>query len=105
MNQIWLQVFAVLIGGSLLKYVFTNQLMWVVIDLAVLGIAYILLKRHPYIDLKKSMSYLGAVTAVSVSVSLGIIGGEIGNIIVLILLAWMIFGGGFGSSSGRRPRR
>lgn len=103
MNQIWLQVFAVMIGGSLLKYVFANPLVWVVIDFAVLISAYLLLKRHPYIDLKKSMSYLGALTAISVLVDLGVVGGEVGNIAVLGLLAWMIFGGGFGG--GRRPRR
>lgn len=103
MNQIWLQIFAVMIGGSALKYVFANQLLWVLIDFIVLGIAFVLLKRHPYIDVKKSMSYLGALTAVSVLVDLGIVSGEVGNIAVLGLLAWMIFGGGFGG--GRRPRR
>lgn len=103
MNQIWLQIFAVMIGGSALKYVFSNQLIWVVIDLAVLGIAFVLLKRYPYIDVKKSMSYLGALTAISVLVDLGVVGGEVGNIAVLGLLAWMIFGGGFGG--GRRPKR
>ncbi|MEG6584614.1 hypothetical protein [Dendrosporobacter sp. 1207_IL3150] len=102
MNQIWLQVFAVMIGGSALKYVFSNQLMWVGIDLAVLGICYALLKRHPYIDLKKSMSYLGALTTISVLVDLGVVGGEVGNIAVLALLAYMIFGGGLGG--GRRRR-
>lgn len=107
MNQIWLQIFAVMIGGSLLKYVFVNQFIWVIIDLAVLVGAYIILKRHPYIDLKKSMSFLGALTAISVLVDLGVVGGEIGNIAVLGLLAWMIFGGRFGGFGGgrRRPRR
>jgi len=103
LDKIWLQVFAVMIGGSVLKYLFANPLLWVIVDLAVLGIAFVLLKRYPFIDLKKSMSFLGSLTAVSILVDLGVVDGMIGNIAVLALVAWMIYKGG--SGGGRRPRR
>ena len=92
MNMVMAKVFGVLFAGAAAKMFIVNGLAWVVIDLIVLGVAYLILKQHPYIDLKKAMSYLGAITFISVLVDLGIIGGEIGNMAVLALLLWMMFG-------------
>ncbi|MBQ6713331.1 MAG: hypothetical protein IJN28_06060 [Selenomonadales bacterium] len=92
MNMVMAKVFGVLFAGAAAKMFIVNGLAWVVIDLVVLGVAYLILKQHPYIDLKKAMSYLGAITFISVLVDLGIIGGEIGNMAVLALLLWMMFG-------------
>ncbi|AJQ28108.1 MAG: hypothetical protein H6Q69_4457 [Firmicutes bacterium] len=99
MNQIWLRIFMVMIGGSVAKYIVVNPFIWVCIDLAILGIAYLILRRYPFIDLKSSMSFLGGLTAVSVLIDLGIISGLVGNILIIALLAWMIFGRSRGSNN------
>ncbi len=92
MNQVWLQVFAAMIIGGIIKYAFTSSLLWVAIDLAVLGAAYLIIRRHPYVDVKKSMIILGGLTLISILVDIGIIGGMFGQIIVLAILAWFMFG-------------
>lgn len=94
MNQLWLQIFAVMIGGSIVKSFVHHPIFWVVVDVAVLVIAYIILRRHSYyIDLKKSMTFLGALTAINVIVDFGVVSADIGNIAVLGLLAYWIFWG------------
>jgi hypothetical protein len=40
------------------------------------------------------MIFLGGLTAINVLVDLGIMGGMMGNIALLALLGWMLFGGG-----------
>lgn len=92
MSYMWFQILAVMIVGSMLKYLVFNTLAWVVIDLAVLGVAYLLLKRDPFTDMKRSMIFLGGLTAVNVLVDLGIIGGVLGNLVLLGLLAYIMFG-------------
>ncbi|QDR81006.1 hypothetical protein [Sporomusa termitida] len=92
MNQMWFQVLAIMIVGSIIKYMFHNSLAWVVIDLAVLGIAYLLLRRDPFIDMRRSMIFLGGLTVVNVLVDLGIMSGMLGNLALLALLGYMMFG-------------
>jgi hypothetical protein len=92
MNQIWLKVFAAMLCGSLAKYVFPYQLLWVVIDVVVLGVAFLILRRYAFIDLKKSMLFLTAFTGVSILVDLNIIDGAIGTVVSLGLIAWAMFG-------------
>lgn len=92
MNQTWFKILAAMIVGSMLKYLVFSSLAWVIIDLAVLGVAYLLLRRDPFTDMKHSMLFLGGLTAVNVLVDLGIIGGMIGNLALLALLAYMMFG-------------
>ena len=83
-----------MIGGSIVKYVFPYTLAWVVIDLAVLGIAYLILRQNRFIDMRHSMIFLGSLTAINILVDLGIMSGMMGNIALLALLGWMVFGGG-----------
>ena len=94
MNRIWFYILAVMIGGSIVKYVFPYTLAWVVIDLAVLGIAYLILRQNRFIDMRHSMIFLGSLTAINILVDLGIMSGMMGNIALLALLGWMVFGGG-----------
>jgi len=101
MNQIWLQIFVVMIGSSIIKYLFASPFIWVCIDLAVLAICYMILRRNPYIDLRGSMLFLSGLTIVSVLTDLDIISGLVGNIIILALLGWMMFG----RSDNDAPRR
>jgi len=103
MNQIWLRIFMVMIGGSFAKYIFLNPFAWVGIDLAVLGISYLILRRYPFVDLRSSMAFLGGLTAVSILTDLGIISGLVGNILIVGLLAWMMFGGKGSNGSNNRP--
>lgn len=92
MNQIWFQVLAVMIVGSIIKYLVYNQLAWVVIELAVLGIAYLILRRDRFIDMQRSMIFLGGLTAVNILVDLNIVNGIVGNLALLALLAYIMFG-------------
>ena len=87
-------ILAVMVGGSVVKYVFPNALAWVIIDLAVLGIGYLILRKDRFVDMRHSMIFLGGLTGINVLVDLGIMGGMMGNIALLALLGWMVFGGG-----------
>jgi hypothetical protein len=101
MSQIWLEIFAAMIAGSAIKYMFYNMFVWVVIDLAVLGGCYFILRRwRYYVDMKKSMIFLSGITIANVLTDIGVISVLISNLILLGLLAWMVFGG-----RGGRPRR
>jgi hypothetical protein len=101
MDQIWLQVFAVLIGAGILKYFSFHALTSVIIDVAALCVCYVILKRNPYVDLKKSMLVLSIFTAISLLNDIGVINDLISNVLILAILAWMIFRPG-GRIGGRR---
>ncbi|MEM5768360.1 MAG: hypothetical protein AAGU23_07435 [Bacillota bacterium] len=105
MNGVWLQVLLVMVGGSLLKYVIPLPVAWVVIDLAVLGIAYLLLRRYPFVDFKSSMLFLGGLTVVNILTDLGFINGFVGTLLILAVLAWMFFRNGGGGGDWRRKRQ
>ena len=94
MNRTWFYILAVMVGGSIVKYVFPHALAWVIIDLAVLGIGYLILRKDRFVDMRHSMIFLGGLTGINVLVDLGIMGGMMGNIALLALLGWMVFGGG-----------
>lgn len=94
MNRVWFYILAVMIGGSVVKYIFPDRLAWVVIDLAVLGIAYLILRENRFINMRHSMIFLGSLTGINVLVDLGIMSGMMGNIALLAVLGWMVFGGG-----------
>lgn len=104
MNQIWLQIFVAMIGGSIVKGLISNSWVWVFVDIAVLVICYLILRRHSNVDLKGSMLFLSGLTIVSILMDIGIIGGLIGNILILVMLGWMVFGrGGNNSNNTKRP--
>lgn len=92
MNRIWFYILIVMVVGSMFKYAVANTLAWVVIDLAVLGVAYLILRRYPYVDMKGSMLFLGGLTGINILVDLGIMSGMMGNLALLALLGWMMFG-------------
>ncbi len=106
-NQTWLKVFALLMGGSLIKMMLVHPLVWVGIDFVVLGAAYQVLKRDPLVNVPQSMKLLGALTAINVLVDLGILEAWMGNFAVLGLVGWMIYrsrSGGGGGSARRQQR-
>ncbi|NLP40775.1 MAG: hypothetical protein GX348_01000 [Veillonellaceae bacterium] len=94
MRQVWLQVFTVMILGSFVKFIVPDVSLWVLADLVVLGICYLLLRRYPSIDIKKSMLFVGALTLINILVDVNILNGLLGNIIGLVIVGWVIFGGG-----------
>lgn len=91
MNKIWLQIFMVMIGASIVKSFFPNSLAWVCIDLAVFGISYLILRRHSNINLKSSMTFLGGLTVVSILTDLGMMSDVMSSLFVLALLGWMMY--------------
>lgn len=102
MNKIWLQIFVVMIGGGLVKSYMPDSLAWVCIDLAVLGISYLILRRHSTVNLKNSMIFLGGLTAVSILTDLRLVSDVIGSVLTLALLGWMMFGRG-GNNNSKPP--
>jgi len=103
-NQTWLQIMAVMVGGSIVKAIISNSFVWVFVDVAVLFISYLILRRYPGVDLKSSMVFLSGLTVVSVLMDLDIVGGLVGNILILALFGWMMFGrNGNNNDSPRRP--
>ena len=107
-NQTWLIVFALLMGGSVIKMLLVHPFIWVGIDLVILGAAYQVLKRDPLVNVPHSMKLLGALTAINVVVDLGILEAWMGNFAVLGLVGWMIYrsrSGGGGGGSARRQQR
>jgi hypothetical protein len=91
-----------MIGGNILKMLFNNLVIAVIIEIAVYAVFYLLLRRYPYIDLKRSMFYLGILTVISILIDIGLLSDMLGNIIILMLLFWMLFGGAAGGSG--RPK-
>lgn len=107
MNKIWLQIFATMIGGSILKSAIANSLVWVGVDLAILGISYLILRRHSNVNLKGSMLFLSGLTLISILTDLNLMSGMVSNLLVLALLGWMMFGrrgNGNGDSKGPTVR-
>lgn len=104
MNNVWLIVLAVMIAGSLLKYFVMNALAAVVIDLAVLAVAYLIMRRYPFIDLKKSMLFLTGVTVVSILVDFGLVSAVVADLAMLAFIVAMVFGPRGGGGGGRPPK-
>ena len=111
MQNITIQLLAIFIVGAILKTVahmiFGGGIfgtgIGVLIEIAILGYVYLILKQYRYLNLKKIMSFLGGITAVSIFIDIGLLRPDFGNLIILGIIAWMLFGkGGFFSS--RRGR-
>ncbi len=105
MNTVWWYILAAIIVGSILKYFVYNPWAWVAVDIAVFVAVYFILRRYPWVNLKSSLTFFACLTVVNILVDLGIIAGMVGNIALLILLAWMMFGPGRGGQGGGRPPR
>jgi len=90
-NKIWLKIFVAMIGGSIVKSFFPNSLVWVLVDIAVLGISYLILRRDYTVNLKSSMLFLGGLTAISVLVDVGIMSDTVSSLFILALLGWMLY--------------
>ncbi|MDR3560272.1 MAG: hypothetical protein P4N59_02355 [Negativicutes bacterium] len=104
MNNAWLMIVGVMVVGSILKYFFANPFIMLIINLAVLAAGYVILRRYPYVDMKRSMTFLGGLTAIVILVEFGVVNGLVANIGMLALLAWMFFGPGRGPGRPSRPR-
>lgn len=105
MQAITMQLLLVFILGGILKCFIISAFGWILIDLAILGAVYVLLrKQYPYFNLNKIMSYIAGMTLVSILVDIGFLNGHIGNLLILAILAWMFFSGG-NIIGGYRRRR
>lgn len=91
MSKIWLQIFAVMVFGSIVKSFFPNPLVWVCVEIAVLGISYLILRRYSNVNLKGSMIFLGGLTVISILTDLGIMSNMVSNIFILAFLGWMMY--------------
>lgn len=108
-SQLWLKILLVIVSGTIIKEI-VPAVSWllVLVDLAVFAVIYLMIRSYPYVDVKRSMYFFGLLTGISVLVDLGIIPDIVGNVIVLSILLWMVFGGrnssGGHSSSHSRPQ-
>lgn len=100
MQTILIRLLAVFIVSSILRIIvhmifgvgFIGTAGSILIDLGVLGCIYVLLKEYRYINLRKTMYFLGGMTFISILMDLHVIRGDIGQLIILGIIAWMIFG-------------
>lgn len=104
MSQVWVTVFGIMVVSSILKNVFYNMFILVAIDVIVLGVCYLVLRRYPYIDLAKSMIFLVGLTAINILTDVNLISNLFASILLLALLVWIMFGDRLRPSS-RRPSR
>ncbi|MBP2631272.1 MAG: hypothetical protein H6Q70_1900 [Firmicutes bacterium] len=114
MQNITVQLLIVFIVSGLLKIIVsmifgsgTVALVGgILIDIAVLGIIYVLMQNYRFLNIRKMMMLISGITFVSILVDLGILRGDIGNLLVLAVLGWMMFGnnGFFGGNGSRRIR-
>ncbi|MBP1763345.1 MAG: hypothetical protein H6Q65_403 [Firmicutes bacterium] len=96
MNRIWLEILGALLVGGMLKYAISNEaVVWVVIDLVILGVCYLLLQRYPFVDTMKSMKFLAGLTVINILVDIGLISAGLGNLILLVIILWVLFKGHF----------
>lgn len=111
MQYLTLRILAVFIVSGILKIVlqrifgggFLGMASSVAIDLGVLGYVYLLLRSYRYINLQRIMTFLGGITAVSILTEVRLLPADIGSLIILGVIAWMLFGkGGFFSGGGYR---
>ncbi len=110
-EQTWIKLLILMVGSSLVKYLFYDIWIWVFIDLAVLAIAYYMLKDNPYIDIRKTMLLLGGFTLISILTDVGVLNALLGQMIMLAVLFWMFWrrreersGGGGQRSFPRRHK-
>jgi len=104
MNTVWWYVLAAIVAGSILKHLVFNPWAWVAIDLAVFAAVYLIIRRYPWVNLSRSLTFFGCLTVVNIFVDLGVVGEFVGMIALLALMGWMIFGQGGGSGRPPRPR-
>ena len=114
MQNITVQLLVVFVISGLLKIVVsmifgsgTVALVGgILIDIAVLGIIYLLMQNYRFLNIRKMMIMIGGITFISILVDVGILRGDIGNLIVLAVLGWMMFGnsGFLGGNGSRRIR-
>jgi hypothetical protein len=104
MEQTWIKLLILMVGSSLVKYLFYDIWIWVFIDLAVLAIAYYMLKDNPYIDIRKTMLLLGGFTLISILTDVGVLNALLGQMIMLAVLFWMFWRRGKEQSGGGGQR-
>lgn len=104
MNQVWLKIIAVMLAASVAKYFIAHALFWVAIDLAALGICYLIIRRYPYVDLRRTMLFLGTFTLISILVDIRVISAMLGNILSLAVIVWLLWRGG-NVTTRRQPLR
>lgn len=77
----------------------------VLIDIAVLGYVYVVLQEYRFFNIKKIMAVLGSLTFLSILIDVGILRGDVGSLLILIIIVWVLIGrGGFFSGNRRRYR-
>jgi hypothetical protein len=103
-NNVWWMILGIMVAGGILKYFFINSYIALIINIAVLVACYLVLRRYPYVDLKRSMIFLTVLTVIVIVVEFGIISGLVANIGMLALIVWMFLGPGRGPNRPSKPR-
>lgn len=109
MQNLTVRILAVFIVSGILKILlqrifgfgFLSMASSVAVDLGVLGYVYLLLRPYRYINFRRIMTLLGGITAVSILTEVRLLPPDIGSLLILGVIAWMLFGkGGFFNSGG-----
>lgn len=113
MQNLTVRILAIFVVSGILKIILQRLLgsgylgmaSSVAIDLGVLGYVYMLLRAYRYLNLQRIMTLLGGITAVSILTEVRLLPPDIGSLIILGVIAWMLFGKGGFFSGGRGGRR
>lgn len=98
-NKLLMKFVAVFIVSTLLKVLFNMMIggnvalgLGILVDAAFLGCIYVLLRNYRVPQLQRTMAILTALTVVSVLIELGLLSGDIGNLVLLGVFAWLLIG-------------
>ena len=92
MSKSWIYILFLMIASNVLTGFFPYVWFMIAMDLVVLGAAYYILKRDPWVNLSSSMIFLSILTAVNILVDLRIIDLIVRNEVTLALILWSWFG-------------
>ncbi|WP_021166763.1 hypothetical protein SOV_09640 [Sporomusa ovata DSM 2662] len=106
LSTTWLYLMVVMIVGSIVKGFVFGQIIWVSIDLAVLGVCYLILRRRYWVDMRQSMIFLSVITVISILADIGLISGMFANVLSLAFIGWLIYrgSGGEGKFHNKKPK-
>lgn len=110
MQDLTIRLLVIFIVGLILKtfahMIFGNDILGtsigILVNISILGYVYLVLREYRYLNIKKIMAFLGGFTLISILMDIGWLPTDLGNLIMLAIIAWMLFGrGGFFSGRGR----
>lgn len=97
MTSTWIYILLVMLAGSFLLQMvplaFYIPAVFI-INLAILGAAYLILRRDYYVDLRANMLFMAGLTVINILTDLGIMSYNLSWVAFAALFVWSMAGGG-----------